>query len=409
MSGSSQFLDIRTLLVVMILVAGFFGVLLVVFSRIVTAFAGVNWVGAGLLSITLAFALLAGRDVLSPWLGIIAGNLLLTLGLGLMYEGMAAFRGVRTRLRWLTPLALATVALAFHYHVFVVPSLQMRIVWISTVHTLQALALLHATVQGTRPNELRFGQWLVAAPLALLSGYMVLRAGIALGEPEVTSLFSGGAVHAIGFLLFILVTVTSSCGLLWLAVTRMESEMRRQTRTDPLTGALNRRAMDEVSVAEVSRAQRTGHPVSVLIADLDNFKTINDEHGHLVGDEVLRQFATLLGANLRSHDTLVRYGGEEFLVLLPGAGREDAAATAEKLRALTQGQTFHCDALSLRMSVSFGVATLEQPDDDWSHLLRRADAALYGAKDAGRNRVSCAWVVAQPSPGPSREPLPATG
>ena len=409
MTPSAQILDIRSLLIVAILVAAFFGVLLIAFSRVITRFAGINRVGAGLLSIALAFALLSGRDVLSPWLGIIAGNLLLTLGWGLLYEGMAAFRGVRPQLRWIAPLALAFVAAAFYYHVFVVPSLQMRIVWISGVHAIQALALLHATLQRVQAGPIRFGQQLVAVPLALLTIYLAMRGWYALGEPEARSLFSGGLVHALGFLLIILVMITNGCGLLWLAVTRMESEMRRQTRTDPLTGALNRRAMDEVSVAEVSRAQRTGHPVSVLIADLDNFKSINDEHGHLVGDEVLRQFAALLGANIRSHDTLVRYGGEEFLVLLPEAGREEAAATAEKLRALTEAQAFHCDALSLRLSVSFGVATLVQPDDDWSHLLRRADAALYGAKDAGRNRVSCAWEPAEPAHARSPEPVPAAG
>ena len=408
MGATEQVLDIRTLTVVLVLVSAFFGAALTAFSLLITRVAGIRLLGSGLFSFSLAWALISIGGAVPAWLSVVAANLLLTLAWIGLYEGMVVFRGGRPVLRWVAVLSLVIVGLCFPYFTFVSPSVLSRIAVISAVNAAQLLALLHATLSRTPGRRFSLGQWTIAGPATLFMVYQVGRGVAASSEARLAQLFEAGPLHAVAFMLMILVTTAFSCGVLWLAFDRMERLLRTQSRTDPLTGTLNRRAMDEISLAEISRSQRTTSPFSVLIADLDNFKRINDSHGHLAGDAVLRQFAALLTANLRSHDTLVRYGGEEFLVLLPETDREEARATAEKLREVTAQQAFEIDEITVHVGVSVGVATLELPDDDWSHLLRRADTALYDAKDGGRNRVICSWEDQPTATAPLPDPVVST-
>jgi diguanylate cyclase (GGDEF)-like protein len=163
----------------------------------------------------------------------------------------------------------------------------------------------------------------------------------------------------------------------------VESDVRHRADStlDQLTGLLNRRAFD-LRFAEVSeQAALSAQPVSVVLADIDRFKAVNDEHGHAVGDAVLRDIAHVLRSSLRSFELLYRFGGEEFLLLLPGAHQEAAARIAATLRAAVEGRR----PAGLPVTASFGVATAT--DADLATLVARADAALYAAKAAGRNRV----------------------
>jgi diguanylate cyclase (GGDEF)-like protein len=156
---------------------------------------------------------------------------------------------------------------------------------------------------------------------------------------------------------------------------------RADSTLDQLTGLLNRRAFD-LRFAEVSeQAAIGGQPVSLVLADIDRFKKVNDEHGHAVGDAVLRDIAHVLRGSLRSFELLYRFGGEEFLLLLPGAHEDAATRIAETLRAAVEGRR----PAGLPVTASFGVATAT--GQDFPTLVARADAALYAAKAAGRNRV----------------------
>jgi diguanylate cyclase (GGDEF)-like protein len=156
---------------------------------------------------------------------------------------------------------------------------------------------------------------------------------------------------------------------------------RADSTLDQLTGLLNRRAFD-LRFAEIAQqAAISGQPVSVVLADIDRFKTVNDEHGHAVGDAVLRDIAHVLRGSLRSFELLYRFGGEEFLLLLPGAHEDAAARIAATLRTAVEGRR----PAGLPVTASFGVATAT--GDDFPTLVARADAALYAAKAAGRNRV----------------------
>jgi len=157
--------------------------------------------------------------------------------------------------------------------------------------------------------------------------------------------------------------------------------------TDGLTGLSNRKQLDAFLQEEFTRARRHHRDLSVLMIDIDHFKSINDSHGHLTGDTVLRGVAMILQKRLRPIDRLGRYGGEEFCALLPETGVASAARIAEELRAIVESHVFVADESKIRVTVSIGVSALEahmEPVD----LYRVADEHLYAAKRAGRNRVS---------------------
>jgi diguanylate cyclase (GGDEF)-like protein len=163
-----------------------------------------------------------------------------------------------------------------------------------------------------------------------------------------------------------------------------EDRLRELSFTDPLTELANRRRLDEFLQNEFLRAQRYGEVFSVIMADLDHFKRVNDTHGHEAGDAVLRRFAQLLRAHRRETDLVARSGGEEFILVMPMTGLEAAIITAERLRQDTR--QIDLPLLPAGISASFGVAQFV-PGDTVASLLQRSDAALYAAKNEGRNRV----------------------
>jgi len=166
-------------------------------------------------------------------------------------------------------------------------------------------------------------------------------------------------------------------------------EVQRLALTDELTGIANRRQIFQMGQWEFNRAKRFERTLAAIMFDLDHFKRVNDKHGHAVGDKVLQVVAQRCSENVREIDILARYGGEEFVVLLSETCLADAAKTAERLRQAVAGQAIETSAGSLPITISLGVASTEVKTRDLSDLLRRADAALYAAKQAGRNRVYC--------------------
>lgn len=170
-------------------------------------------------------------------------------------------------------------------------------------------------------------------------------------------------------------------------VCALQEELREQSTRDALTGLYNRRYLKETLGRELIAAERHGSPVSVIMGDLDHFKLINDRHGHLAGDEVLRVFGTLMLQHARASDISCRYGGEEFLLVLPHTGTDTALERAEQLRCALADTCIACGAAHIRVTASFGVATFPGDGHTEDELIVAADRALYAAKAAGRNRV----------------------
>jgi diguanylate cyclase (GGDEF)-like protein len=177
---------------------------------------------------------------------------------------------------------------------------------------------------------------------------------------------------------------------------RLHEEVRRQATTDELTGLVNRRRFLEALEAEVERARLLATPFAVVLADLDDFKRINDGHGHHAGDLALRSFGRLLSEQIRDFDVAGRLGGEEFAVLLPQTNVKEAMAVAARIRdALATASIDVGDGFAVRLTASLGVAD-SGSSTSTDELLRRADDALYSAKRAGKDRYVVAAAVERP-------------
>ena len=187
---------------------------------------------------------------------------------------------------------------------------------------------------------------------------------------------------------------------------------------DTLTGLLNRRAIHDRALAELNRRRRgSAHdPLSVIMLDIDHFKSINDSYGHDAGDRALQLVAELLAGQLRSYDGVGRWGGEEFLMLLPGTALGEACAVAERIRAnLATAKPALPDGTRVALSASLGVAAIDESEagpvgEQWlDHLVHAADQALYRAKSHGRNRVASAQPAADPGWPPAASAAAAQG
>ena len=206
-----------------------------------------------------------------------------------------------------------------------------------------------------------------------------------------------------GFAVFMLfwwlsMTIAVTLGMVLMTTERLQADLDEQANHDPLTGALNRRSFSLIADKAISQSQRYGKPLSVLMMDLDRFKHINDHLGHTGGDELLCRFVDVADHVLRGEDIFCRYGGEEFVVLLPNANAELAMFAAERLRSTFAAELPEAmkDILPFPITVSIGVAERGQ-DEDIESLLHRADIALYQAKHSGRNRSELAEDIQQTS------------
>jgi diguanylate cyclase (GGDEF)-like protein len=210
----------------------------------------------------------------------------------------------------------------------------------------------------------------------------------------------------------ILVTVACALSALLLAValppvvllqrSLLHSQLKAQARTDAKTGMLNVGAWQEESDLAIDRARRRDQPLAVLLADIDHFKEVNDTHGHLTGDAVLRTLAAEMRQQVRESDLVGRFGGEEFAILLVGTTAEEACRVAERIRRGAGTVKVLSKDSVVGVTVSIGVAVLDSHGSDLDELLSAADQALYRAKHAGRDRVCLSDLVpAGPRPGPA--------
>ncbi|HEX5336890.1 MAG TPA: GGDEF domain-containing protein, partial [Gallionella sp.] len=178
-----------------------------------------------------------------------------------------------------------------------------------------------------------------------------------------------------------------------LEIEKLQSSLREQAIRDPLTGLFNRRYMEETLEREFSGAERENYPVSLVMLDIDHFKKINDTYGHPAGDAVLRALSALLSGHIRGRDIACRYGGEEFLAVLPHTPIETATQRAELWRAAFEALQMTHEGKEIRATISLGVAAFAVHGATGKMVLSSADKALYMAKESGRNRVIVAPKV----------------
>jgi len=184
-----------------------------------------------------------------------------------------------------------------------------------------------------------------------------------------------------------LATIMVMCDL-WFLVTELGRELEELASTDPLTGALNRRAMEEAALRETARSIRHGHQLCMIMIDVDHFKWLNDTRGHAAGDCALQAIARQAKAMLRRQDLLARTGGDEFTVLLPDTHASIGIAVAERVRQSIEALEVPFEEGIIKFTVSAGVAQLDPLRGGWEEMMRRADAAMYAAKEGGRNAAT---------------------
>jgi len=231
--------------------------------------------------------------------------------------------------------------------------------------------------------------WLLALPLGVAGLNAAGRALRTALKPEAlaTEIAANSSLNVSTALVVVVLVATLHATLMTLVIARLIQQLQHRSRHDGLTGLLNRRAMQEAIDQQLARSRRAGDTFTLLMLDLDHFKSINDRFGHPVGDAALKHAAGLLQTGLAERDRVGRFGGEEFIVLLPQRNLAEAAAIAERLRQRFAAQPLPRPGEPLPLAASWGVAEWHGPHEEAARLLLRADQALYRAKQAGRDRV----------------------
>lgn len=255
------------------------------------------------------------------------------------------------------------------------------------VAILCALTAWNIYVYARRDLGLAFGH-LLAVPLLLGAMVFATRSARAVVSPHtvVAELAGNNSLNIGSAVVFLVTALVFHLALVALVGMRLMAELRRLSRLDGLTEVFNRRAIEEQLHDEARRAVRSQRPFSVLMIDADYFKGINDRFGHAAGDDALRHLTRIMKAQMRDVDRIGRFGGEEFVAMLPGTAATEALNAAERLRDAVLRRPWAWQGEVLPLTVSIGVAAWRGPQDEVPALLKRADAALYRAKALGRDR-----------------------
>lgn len=377
-------IDPRTVLLLTGIMGGLMSLVLYALKRNYPAsIKGLGEWSAALLVLFVAGQLVVGRDKLPDLVSISVSSFLLWSGLYLAYVGTQRFFGVTSRVApWMT--FITGLLLVQVWFTLVEPNYHMRLI-LTTVMT-ACLAGVHAWLV-FRQGSITFARALAAGVLAFLFAVQVMRLLTSFTSPlPVTAeFFDTSALQLIYITSFAFSVLLFSISTVLMATDRLRIELEHLANHDSLTHALTRRHMDDACRAELERCRRHGRSMALLMMDLDHFKAVNDTYGHQAGDQVLVNFVAEVKALLRGPDQLGRFGGEEFMALLPETSLEEAVHVAERIRELfaVANDEPHC-------TVSIGITTNHKDTDTVDTLLARADAALYRAKAKGRNRVEAA-------------------
>lgn len=347
-----------------------------------------NWV-SGFFLLAGCFLVSILRLYLPEGPTILLSNMLGIAGLALFYDGTAGFYLQKKPRRDVLNWGLGTlVILAQAINLYQGGDVNARVIWFNVFQFFVSIRIFLGFSRYAHGRQ-------KSATLLLLTAFLGIgltsfwRIVAMLNAPPMTDLLRQDMGYRVLILISAMLVVVLAFCFLLLTHTRIEEALdearakaEHAARIDSLTGMWNRRHFELEAMREIDRARRYGLPVSLVMFDIDHFKLVNDRHGHLAGDDVLKQIAIIVQDSLRSSDLACRWGGEEFAILMPGV-LEDAVNVAEKLRVAIAQFAF---AEVGKLSVSCGCAQLAQGEDltGWS---RRADAALYRAKERGRNRV----------------------
>ncbi|MEI7036281.1 GGDEF domain-containing protein [Fulvimonas yonginensis] len=344
--------------------------------------------------------MLAMQAWMHPAQLVLGGNALNLLAQGMSVIALRMLLGVP--LYWRAALAIGVVGwLGVGWFGVVQEDYRLRVLWGSIAILADIGLRMHALLNGEvrRRSRARLVLLALCVLSALLLAWRCGRLWFDLNPP--TGIVQPDTVNYLYVLLSGMQPLFLSIGFLLLYSEVLQREMHLLARVDPLTGVKNRLALSEAATQMLAHAARMGRPLGVLMIDADHFKSVNDRFGHGGGDKVLLALVESIRRTLRAGNVIGRIGGEEFVVLAPDSSQEQVMVLAERIRATVETTPLAIDGHMLQLTVSIGAAAALPGERDVTGLLRRADAALYAAKRAGRNRVM--------APDPQRpEPLPSS-
>ncbi|MYM68728.1 diguanylate cyclase [Pseudoduganella sp. FT55W] len=346
-----------------------------------------DWSAAGLCFLASNVIALLAMNTKLPFVvapGI--ANVFYISGHYLILAGVRRHLGLRPRYDWLA--ALAVTILLLHATGFAHGAVSRRLLMLTPfvvgINASVVWLLARQTDKAARGSYLP----LLVVEAAFMTQLLLRALFISAGQPIQLTFLGNQLWQTAGSLavLAFLSLATMCCALI--VIRHQELALRSASLTDSLTGWLNRRALLDMAEREFQRHRRSGDVLHFLTFDIDHFKSINDQHGHAVGDAAIRHVTNVAAQALRGYDARFRIGGEEFAALITGDDKLQAHQVGERLRTLIENSPLLIDGQRLTLTVSLGVAACEHDDLQWDDALRRADQALYHAKRHGRNRLS---------------------
>lgn len=336
--------------------------------------------GTACLVLVVSSVLFAARERIDIFYSSYVANILVAAGIALMHRSLRQFTGQPQRHRY-EAVAVLAVAVLLVWPTFMQDDYRLRIAVVGTVNA--GLFVASAFVI-SRMSAKGFVEYFTQSVFLITAVVSVARCGVALLSPEtVQPLTDTTSIQYVYLATFSFSILALSLGFIMMVNRRLQQQLEAAALHDGLTAIFTRTAFFDSANMELARCQRSGDTVSLLMIDLDDFKLINDRFGHLHGDRVLVEFVNRTRQVLRSHDLFGRYGGEEFVAMLPATDQQQAHDVAGRICAICQRTN---EAGVADFTVSIGVATIEPKGEDVSTLLALADEALYRAKANGKNR-----------------------
>ncbi len=338
------------------------------------------WWGASNLLVGIGSFLVALRNFVPYYISIDAGNVLTIVGYMLMFFAVRAFAGhpIDRRHSW---IVIVCGSLPVALFISDPAAVSERLLYVSVICCLCDLTIVREAAGIARREKLYSaallcGLYVATAAIFAVRSFLAATGNIGGPDPFGASVVhSWMAVSAVAFI------ILRSMAMVLMAAERSRNQLIELAHRDPLTGALNRSGIAQ------RVPQLAGHPLSLLIIDVDNFKQLNDRHGHAAGDEVLRLFSTVAKGILRPGDLLARQGGDEFLAVLENVDREEAVEIANRVRLSFAAAVMQMPDLAIFPTLSIGVSVRTPEIGDFERLVQKADEALYRSKREGRNRV----------------------
>lgn len=381
----SMLLDVRTLLIVFSLTAVVCAGAVLFMHTFRFQVRGTLWWAAGSLISAGGSSLVALRDIVPDFITIVVANFGVYVGFMMLWNGMRLFamKAGLPRYVWILPVFPTLLA---YWWSAVEPSVANRVILISVVLLIVSIGIAHDLIKGAH------GQYVAARKFTgfLYISYalfQIVRIILTLQGPQTSSFMTPAVATTAMYLYTQFFAVANTFGVILMISEKLHERVMEQAVQDPLTGVYNMRAFHMFAGAGFARVKRADQPLALMILDLDHFKEVNDLYGHEAGDKMLVRFTATAAACIREQDMLFRYGGEEFIVLMPNTNEKGGAALAERIRSETATAGLMYKDTEITRTVSIGVTQIRKSDKSVSRALRRADRALYHAKQSGRNRV----------------------